>query len=393
MSGRLLVSSLPGETRLARTVDGRLEALHIARADRPVIADSVYLGRVTSLDRSLAAAFVEIGLARPGLLPLAEAPPVLSHGDRVVVRVRREPSAEKGARLSARPRDIPDDAVTAAEGRTPPALLRGGSDALGAALSFAQGADAVVLDDPDLLARLRQALGDRAGADRLRFDPHAGDLFAHEGIEAQIDALLQPEVPLPSGGSLLIEPVRTLTAIDVNAGRHRGAAAGPAAVNREAAVEIARQIRLRNLSGLIVIDFLALKTAAQRERTVAALTQALADDPLPSRVYPMRPSGLVEMTRRRAGWPLHELLTEPCGIGGGGRVKDAKTLAFAALRAAQAAGRAGPARRLSLRAAPAVVAAVEGVAAPGRAWVEERLGRPLPVIADPGESEFRIVEE
>ena len=164
-----------------------------------------------------------------------------------------------------------------------------------------------------------------------------------------------------------------------------------ARANAEDLDEIARQLRLRNLSGLLVVDFLALGDPAARKRVTGALKDALRGDPNPTRVQAMRPSGLVEMTRRRARPPLHEILCEPCGHCAGGRVMSAPSLAYQALRQlrAQAAGR--PLRRLALRAAPGVAAALEGPCAAARAALETRLSRPLEISADPGESGFRIV--
>ena len=100
MSRRLLISAQPGETRIAWLDDGRLSDLMVLRDDRPWLVDNLYLGRVTARDPGLAAAFVDIGRERPGLLPLDEAPKGLSEGDAVAVRVTRAPQAEKGVRLT-----------------------------------------------------------------------------------------------------------------------------------------------------------------------------------------------------------------------------------------------------------------------------------------------------
>jgi Ribonuclease G/E len=122
---------------------------------------------------------------------------------------------------------------------------------------------------------------------------------------------------------------------------------------------------------------------------VAALRAGLKDDPEPARVLAMAPSGLVEVTRRRGRPALHELLTGPCGIGGGGRVKDPAALAFEALRAVRREAAARPGAAVTLSAAPAVIAALrDGPAAAARQALEERLGRPLSLVneaAAPGE--------
>ncbi|MEE8500772.1 MAG: ribonuclease E/G [Kiloniellales bacterium] len=391
MSRRLIVSALPGETRAAWLEDGRLCDLIIQRDDKPAVADNLYLGRVSALDKGLRAAFVEIGLDRPGLLPLDKAPKGLSEGDAVIVRVAREPGPDKGARLTAR---LKPGEVTDAAGRAkPPALLRA-ADPVTSALERRDAPEEIVIDDPATFARVKAALGDRPEmASRLRLDLDAAPLFERAGVEAEIEALLEPRVALPSGAYLLVEPVQTLTAIDVNTGRHDGRGAPARAVDLEAAVEIPRQLRLRNLSGLIVIDFLELGDGAARKRVTDALRNALKDDPQSGRVQAMRPSGLVEMTRRRAGLAVHELLTGPCGLGGAGRAKDPVTLAFEALRAARRVGAQAPGRNISIVAAPGVVAALEGPGKAARAAVEERLGRAIAVKPRPGHAAFEIVLE
>ncbi len=395
MSRRLLVSALPGETRAAWLEDGQLCDLAILRDDKPWLSGNVYLGRVTARDKGLAAAFVDIGLARPGFLPLAEAPKGLSEGDAVSVRVVREPSQDKGARLTGQRLDAALRAQ--AEGGRPPALLRAADDPIAAALAEDPPPAAIVFDEPASFARAEAVLAGRPEPRaRLSLDLDPVAPFEREGVEAAIEALLEPHVGLPSGGSLLIEPVQTLTAIDVNTGGAEGRG-GPAAqalaVDLEAAAEIPRQLRLRGLSGLIVIDFLGLSDLAARRRLVEALKRGLNDDPVTSRVFPMRRSGLVEMTRRRARPALHELLTEPCGIGGAGRVKDPVTRAFEALRAAARAAACSPGRRLAVVADAHTLAALQGTAAAARRALEQRFGRPLALRARAGGEGFDIVLE
>jgi Ribonuclease G/E len=374
---RLVISALPGESRAAWLEDGRLVDLVVRRADRPSHLGSLYHGRV-----ALDAAFVELGLARPGLLPLSEGPGRrLTEGDPVVVRVLREAAGGKGLRLSARIKDPPPDLDRRARGARPPALLLQGDDPLERVLAARAPPDEIVVDDPDTHAEIKARLAGRGGVERLRLDLDPAPLFEREGLEGEIEALLEPRVALPSGGHLLVEPVRTLTAVDVNSGRHDGRGPAPdqaLAVNLEAAAELPRQLRLRALSGLIVIDFLAMPEAGPRRQVVAALRAGLKTDPEPARVHAMAPSGLVEMSRRRGRPALHELLTGPCGIGGGGRVKDPATLAFEALRAVRREAAARPGATVALSAAPAVIAALEtGPATAARQALEARLGRPL----------------
>jgi len=395
MSDQLFISALPGEVRAAWLADGLLHDLVIVRDDRPSLADNIYLGRVVTLQPKLAAAFVDIGAERPGFLPLDEAPKGLSEGDSLILRVARDATAEKGVRLTARFGDLPPALLALADGAVPPVLLRRAQDPLSLALDAAETLEEIVIDDPVTFARARQMIAARPEmSERLRLDLDSAPLFERAGIEAQIEALLEPRVDLPSGGFLLVEPVQTLTAIDVNAGRHDSAGStGALAVNLAAAAEIPRQLRLRGLSGLIVVDFLDLADQGARERVVRALQRGLADDPQPGRVSPMRRSGLVEITRRRAGPALHEVLTEACGIAGGGRVYDPVSQAFAALRAARVAATGAPGRAVAIVAGPRLIAALEGPAAVARAAVEERLGRSLSLRLQQGRDGFDIVLE
>jgi len=379
---RLLVSALPGETRAAWLRDGRLEDLVVLRDDRPSVTGNLYVGRVTALDKGLDAAFVDIGLQRPGLLPFGECPGGKPHeGGAVIVRALREPAAEKGALLSARITAPPADLETLVKHAKLPTLLLRGGDPFDRLLGGGAAPSEIVVDDLAVYRSVKRRLTAARPelVKRLHHDADPRPLFEREAIEEQIEALLEPRVDLPSGGSLLFEPVRTLTAIDVNsAGRDA------LTVDLEAVTEIARQLRLRALSGLIVIDFLEMADPGARRRVATALRKAFKNDPEPTRVFPMAPSGLVEMTRRRGRPPLHELLTGPCGIGGGGRVKDAASAGYDALRLARSEAAGNPGRALTVHVAPAVRAALDGPLAEARRAVETLLGRALTLCAEPG---------
>ena len=230
-------------------------------------------------------------------------------------------------------------------------------------------------------AERRRALAAEAPelADRLHGYTGARPLFETAGLEAAIDALLTPEVALEGGGRLLIEPVRTLTAVDVDAGRAdaRGGRGRQALeVNLRAAAEIARQVRLRALSGLIVVDFLELETKTERQRVAEALAAAFADDPVETSLSPMRASGLVEIARQRTRPALHELLSVPAGVAG--RVADTATLAYDLLRRAWSEALANPGRRPVLVAHPDVLAELDG----RLAQASEALARALGAAPD-----------
>jgi ribonuclease E/ribonuclease G len=132
---------------------------------------------------------------------------------------------------------------------------------------------------------------------RIQRHTDASSLFDAEGLEDGIDALAVPHAPLSNGGSLVIERTEALTAIDVNAGSESNSLSA----NLVAASEIARQLQLRHIGGIVVIDFISMSRPRDRERVVAALKFALADDPARTYVLPMSAFGLVEMTRERRG--------------------------------------------------------------------------------------------
>ncbi|MPZ10505.1 MAG: hypothetical protein GEU89_09880 [Kiloniellaceae bacterium] len=379
MTVELVVSALPGELRAAVLRDDVLQDLVILRDDAAPQAGDLFFGRVQRFDKGLDGAFVDLGLERPGLLASRDAPDGLPpEGGTLAVKVVRAPAADKGARVSAKTLDL-DPAVL--KGLTAPTRLPAGAAPL-KALFAASRPQQVVADDAALLRALKSDGGD------CNFLLHSGALalFEARGLEETVEQLLGPRAELPGGGFLLIEPGQTLTAIDVNAGRHDGRggqAAQAREVNLAAVPVIARQLRLRALSGLIVVDFLAMKGPEDRKAIAAALRKAVADDPEPCQVFGISPSGLLEMTRRRGRVPLHELLCRPCGLAGSGREKTPETLAYEALRhtAAEALGKV--VTTITLRVAPATAVALEGPQAAARSAVERRLGRAIEIAGDP----------
>jgi len=146
-----------------------------------------------------------------------------------------------------------------------------------------------------------------------------------EEIDEQIEEALDEVVPLPGGGFLRFELGRTLTAVDVNSGGGDGGgrsrdSQSPLAVNLAATAETARQLRLRNIGGIVVIDFVDLVRPQDRRRVIVALREALHGDAALCWVGEMSRLGLVEMTRQRRGRSLLEALTRPCdSCGGSGR--------------------------------------------------------------------------
>ncbi|WP_051609142.1 ribonuclease E/G [Fodinicurvata fenggangensis] len=362
MSGRLLISAWPGETRIARLdAYDELTFLRILRDERPPALDDIYLARVTRLDKGLNAAFVDLGREQPGFLPLGKAVTRPDEGTALTLRVTRAPAEDKGAKLAPAQVEVP-------AGVKPPACLQRGEDLTALVRGLAQADDEIICDDSATCNALKAA-----GVEGTH---HRGPAPLFEPtLEAEIDALLQPQVTLSGGGDLLVEPVRTLTAIDVNSGRRdgRGGAARKALeVNLAAAEEIARQLRLRDLSGRIVVDFLEMAGKREREQLMEALRAAVAGDSEPVQVQPLKGSGLAELTRRRSRQPLHEVLCAPVGPGGCGWRKSATTRAFELVRALDARP---PQVALKATVTQPVGQALEGPAAAALARLAERRGR------------------
>jgi Ribonuclease G/E len=336
--------------------DGFLVDYAIWRPGAPDGVGDLHRGRVTAVVPAMAGAFVAIGDAA-GFLPDSEGAAGVTQGTVLAVRVTRAAHGGKGPRLTARL----NEAERRLAGTGPPALLRRGPGALGRLA--AMHADApVVVDDPALAATLRPLL-----RSRLTVGPTFDD-----AVEPEIAALSDRQVVLPGGARVTMDPTPALTAIDVDlgaggVGRGRKAATH-AAANRALLPALARQIRLRNLGGAVLID-LAGMTTRRRAALGPDVIAALAPDPLQPRFLGFTALGLAEILRPRIHPPLHELLAGPHAAG------------LAALRRADAELAAQPARMLALRAAPPVVAALQADPV-ALGDLARRAGRPLILRSD-----------
>jgi len=178
----------------------------------------------------------------------------------------------------------------------------------------------VIIDDRVLYDEIREYVEGitPALADRVQFyDPAAESLplFERHQVHEQLHKATDRKVWLPSGGSLIIERTEALTVIDVNTGKNVGQSNLEDTVfknNLEAAVEVAHQLRLRDIGGIIVIDFIDMEIKANRAEVVKVFKEALARDKTRTQVFDISELGLVEMTRKRIGEGLIESLAAPC---------------------------------------------------------------------------------
>ena len=183
----------------------------------------------------------------------------------------------------------------------------------------------VVIDDEELYAQVREYIEqvNPELVDRVEYyDPVVENLpiFERFHVHEQLHKALDRKVWLPSGGSIIIERTEALTVIDVNTGKNVGKSNLEETVyrnNLEAAEEIARQLRLRDIGGIIVIDFIDMEIRDNRDRVSAALRSALARDKTRTQVFDISELGLVEMTRKRVSEGLVESLSTVCTVCGG----------------------------------------------------------------------------
>ena len=409
----VFINSVPGETRLAFTENGRLKNLVITFDENESLIGNIYLGRVEKVFSGMNAAFIDIGRRMSGFLSANdgqlfdlnnEKPKLINtlfkEGDTVLVQVTRDESDGKGVKLTTRIdlvgrgivatlgrggvsvskniRDIAerqrlsltlDELGTSNTGliartnaqfssskelkkeakyllgeiseilsqqikRKPPACLY---KQVGQILKFLRDSGTsdwrrIVIDERQILKIISEYVLDHVPEliSLIEFSDDPIALFETYDLHQQIDDLLQPTIILPSGGRLIIEETEALISVDVDSGGHnrdRGAEAFARAVNEEAAIELVRQLVLRNLAGQIVVDFLPMKQKKNQEY----IQNILSDEAVHNgscNVYGFSRLGLLEMTRRRTGESLTSRFNAKKGY-----VKNIRAVAIDAIRA------------------------------------------------------------
>ena len=285
----IVVSRGPGETSVALLVGERLiEIVHLRDAE--VQPGALYIGRVGERVPGSNDVFVDIGIPPYGVMDTKGAR--LNSGQSVAVEVRTPARADKGPKLARSSVRIPVD-------RQVPSLLKPAADTV--VEWFDRYGDAIqeIIAEPRSEAiRITRLLSNDP-----RVTPYQGAGSAFDEIDEQIEQALHSVVPLPGGGQLIIEQTAALVSIDIDAG-----SSSIEVANTQAMVEIARQIRLRNLAGHIVIDLIASRA---RQKFVKALKDACAADPVQTDVMGLTPSGMIDVVRRRARPSLTEILYDP----------------------------------------------------------------------------------
>lgn len=223
-------------------------------------------------------------------------------------------------------------------------------------------------------------------AEKIEHYSGARPVFDLYGVEDEIQRALEKEVPLKSGGYLVIDQTEAMTTVDVNTGSFLGQRNLEETVyrtNLEAAQAVARQLRLRNLGGIIIIDFIDMTDAEHRRQVLRTLEKSLVKDHARTTVYDFSPLGLVEMTRKRTVESLQRQLSEPCHeCGGRGMLKTAETVTYEIFREIVRAVRQFEAARLLVIASPKVVARITDEESSAVAELEEFLGKSIRFQAD-----------
>lgn len=464
MRGTLLISAAAnlgprlGQARAA-LLDAKqnLVAYWGAADDEQGLRGEVFLGRVQQVRPALQAAFVDIGLAQAGMLPLGR--PELSQikvGQQHLVQIARQGKAPKGPRLTT---EISLDSpllvirvgargvalskqihgpererllamakgllsaehgwiLRSAAAQVSELALSEARDALLARVKNLQfqsqqggqvrrlvaapplperlvlellpkQVERVVVDDAGIFARLRalvQSSAPQCLQDLSLYERSTG-MFQLYNVEAELERALAARVWLKGGGSLVWQQTEALCAVDVNsAGDDSAKDLGRTAlqVNLAAVDLIARQLRLRNISGLVVIDFIDMPKSEQGAQVVARLKQALRHDPARCKVLDMSALGLVQLSRQRLGPSLQEQMQEPCPHCHGLGLRGApKTLACELLAQLSQAAMATEMPRVSLRCAPSLASYLRQSHDQALMAIQQHSQRQLQIIADP----------
>ncbi|MGD8188828.1 Rne/Rng family ribonuclease [Brevibacillus ginsengisoli] len=246
----------------------------------------------------------------------------LTEAEGIIVRTSAEgmAAAQMEAELNYL-RSVWKEALERSKNLKPPALLYQDSDLLIRVIrdSFTEEVQEVLVDSSQQLQRIQRMVKALYPKMENRIKAYMGKqpIFEAFGIDLEIDKLLSRHVPLANGGSIVIDRTEAMTVIDVNSGKFTGKSMQRleetvTQTNLEATKEIARQLRLRDIGGIVVIDFIDMKASSNQERVLTSLQKELAKDHTPTHVFGMTQLGLVELTRKKIRPSVPEILTRPC---------------------------------------------------------------------------------
>jgi len=255
--------------------------------------------------------------------------------------------------------------------------------------SFTEDVHRIIVDSRFELKRLARFLRILMPGVRVRLDFYQGEepLFEREGLEDQIAGLFEKRVSLPSGGFIVIEPTEGMVAIDVNTGRftgRRNLEETAFQVDKEAAVEIARQLRLRDVGGIVVIDFIDVESQDHRRQIIRTLEDALSRDRAKTNLVSFSEICVAELTRQRMRRPFETVSYQPCPYcGGRGSVRSVVTMAIKAIREAKRALKGSRNKTLELFVHPQVAMRLLQEDRPSLSALESQARARILVMSDP----------
>ncbi len=217
----------------------------------------------------------------------------------------------------------------------------------------------IVIDDLAIFKRVEELMNALPQAKNIKLTMYQGleDIFKYNGQAEEIASISDRQVDLPSGGYLVFDYTEAMTVIDVNSGKFSGRENLEETImeiNRQAAVEIARQLRLRDIGGIIVVDFIDMHTEEHKAEILSVLQNALSGDKMHPKVQDITVLNLVEITRKKSRQNLSSVLYAPCPVcSGSGRVQSRETLALEVKRRLRSlVGRRGSSKNVLIAANP-----------------------------------------
>src|SRR3989440_1376633 len=487
MPKEMLINVSEGEEcRIALVEDGRLDELYMERTSSTSHVGNVYKGRVTNVEASIQAAFVDFGLGRNGFLHISDLmptyfggksedvvesvgrkmarrdrPPIqkcLRRGDEIIVQIIKEGIGTKGPTLSTyvsipgrilvmmpgmsklgvsrkiedeeerkRLRQILDSLKpprecgfiirTAGVGRSKADIERDlkyltrlfetidkkAKSSAGPLELYAEGdlvtrtvrdvmtsdVERIVCDNEDVAKKIKEFFKLVAPRTKNKVDLYEEPvpLFHKYGIEREIEMMYSRHVPLPSGGSLIIDSTEAIVAIDVNSGKfrdHSDAETTAFKTDMEAADEIPRQLRLRDLGGVIICDFIDLRFERHRRELEMRLHQNLNSDRAKTKMLRMSQFGIIEMTRQRMRPSLKRSIYSDCPhCKGAGLVKTPESMALDVMRRLAISANDQRVSRIDLTVCPEVGFYLQNKKRTSLASLEQHSGKRIMIKTDP----------
>ncbi|MFW2368379.1 MAG: Rne/Rng family ribonuclease [Desulforhopalus sp.] len=278
-----------------------------------------------------------------------------------------------------------DDIVDKAESLDAPSVVHEDIDITLRSIRdfFTMDVDSLIIDDPANHKKLLDHVNTFAPqlSEKISLYTEKTPLFEAHNIEVEISRAIEKKVWLRSGGYIIIESTEALSVIDVNTGRYVGKSDLNATIfktNMEAAVEIAYQLRLRNIGGIIIIDFIDMEDDEHREQLYTTFKEAVKKDKSRNNILKLSEFGLVQMTRKRNSENLHQLMCEPCHYcSGEGMLKSRRTICYDIFRKISRNAKKNRGMSVLLRVHPKIADLLREGEATTKSRVEQDIGKSI----------------